>query len=32
MNMHQEVSAKQLLEQYKNAVDLSMIVSKTDPS
>jgi diguanylate cyclase (GGDEF)-like protein/PAS domain S-box-containing protein len=25
-------SLKQLLEQYKNAVDISMIVSKTDPS
>ncbi len=27
-----EASPQQLLEQYKNAVDLSMIVSKTDPS
>ena len=27
----QNTSAQQLLEQYKNAVDISMIVSKTDP-
>ncbi len=28
----QNISAQQILEQYKNAMDISMIVSKTDPT